>query len=584
MTEKIAAGTGQPVPADRLAEFFERRRLRLARRAGGILVLGSGAWSVGQAFYGSWLLSGIFGSVALVAFLILVFLRRFRGADLAPFLLSVLLTLVITVGNWYGGGLVGGNASMFLLIPVGAVALTGGRGLWWMIPAVAVVGLMGWLHHTGHVFPNEIPLEQRSLDALLTWLTTVSVVAFLILTYESVNQQMTGELGLARLRAEEAVHTKSQFVAQVSHEIRTPLHGLLGLISLMEGEEQFDRRQELAEQAVAASRMLLGVLGDLLDLSRVEAGTLQLRSEDFSPREAAKRALEVLSARARQKGLDLSCLVAEDVPARLRGDPVRLQQVLLNLLSNAVKYTADGWVRLQVGRVASSGERARLRFTVQDTGRGIPAGEREKIFEPFYQIKTSGPDSREGSGLGLAISRKLVELMGSRLMLESVPGQGSRFWFELEIPLAEPTPAERSHPVAAQAGLNIPSGCTVLVVDDDEINRRLAELMLKSSGCAVTAVGDGAEALSAASEHDFEMVFMDIQMPGMDGFEAGRRLRRLWQEAGRRAARLVAMTAHAGAGDKDFFRGRGMDDVIFKPFEKRTLEDMLRRWTKDKPE
>lgn len=564
-----------PAPVAGPGGASSERRRRLFLPAATVLVVSSGAWVAGQLVYGNYGVALFFAMVSALAIVLLRFRERL-GLGRTGFLLTAMLLLVVAVGTAIGGGLAGTNACLFITIPVGALSLCERRGLWWVLPTLLCVGVMALLHRHGFTFPNLIPPEQRTLDAALTWITSLLVIAFLALTYERAYLYVGRELRAASLAAERAARTKAEFAARVSHDVRTPLHSLLGQMEVMEAEDNPAARGAQATQAQATSHMLLHILEDLLDLSRAESGAIELRREPFSPARCIEQVLEVLSARAADRGNRLLGHVAPGVPAWVRGDGGRLQQVLLNLAGNSIKFTENGRVDIRAEREGTYGAGERLRFEVQDDGVGIAPGELDKVFLPYYQ---AGPEvsRRQGAGLGLTISQRLVAAMGGQLRAESVPGRGSRFYFSLTLPPLEPPPAP-APPVTAAADPDL-SGMRVLLAEDDETNRRLTMLMLTRQGCRVTAVGDGKAAVEAVQREAFDLVLMDIQMPIMDGAEATRRMREL-QVSGAisRLPPVVAMTAYTEYSNAVVRERLGMAGVLTKPFQRSDLVEVLRRF------
>ncbi len=540
-----------------------------------VLVISSSAWVVGQLWYGNLGVALFFAAVSGLAIVLLRFRERL-GLDRTGFLLTAMLLLVIGAGAVVGGGLAGTNACLFITIPVGALSMCERRGLWWVLPTLLCVGGMVLLHRSGFVFPNLIPPEQRALDAALTWVTSLLVIAFLAWTYERTYLRAGRELRAAREAAERAASAKAEFAARVSHEVRTPLHSLLGLMEMMETEDDPATREAQATQAQTTSRMLLHILEDLLDLSRAESGAIELRREPFSPARTVEQVLEVLSARAADRGNRLLGHVAPEVPAWVRGDGGRLQQVLLNLVGNSLKFTENGRVEIRVERDGADAAGERLRFEVQDSGVGIEQDELAKVFLPYYQ---AGPEAsrRQGAGLGLAISQRLVEAMGGRLRAESEPGRGSRFYFSLTFPpLARPP--EPPLPGVAPVDSDL-AGMRVLLAEDDETNRRLTVLILERLGCRVTAVGDGKTAVEALQRDAFDVVLMDIQMPVMDGADATRRMRELLASGAiSRLPPVVAMTAYTAYTDESLRERLGMAGVLVKPFQGTDLHKVLLRF------
>ncbi|MEP7365184.1 MAG: ATP-binding protein [Acidobacteriota bacterium] len=375
--------------------------------------------------------------------------------------------------------------------------------------------------------------------------------------------QRTRELAESRDRAEESNRLKSQFLATMSHEIRTPLNGVLGLTRLVLGSELAGEQREHLELARQSGESLLALLNDILDLSRIEAGRLDLVRETFALREILSAALAALHLEARRKGLKLSIAVDADVPDCLVGDAMRLRQVILNLVGNALKFTAEGGVALTVEAAGGQGLEQMLRFSVRDTGIGIGAEQQEAIFDAFRQADSSSTRQHGGSGLGLSISRRLVEMMGGELGVTSQFGEGSTFWFTTKVEVASAPPEKcipRPVPPTASRG----NGIHVLVVEDNPVNQRVTQRLLQQAGCGVSVCGNGLVALDMMSEGTFDIVLMDVHMPEMDGLTATQTWRK--REAGKaKPLPILAMTACAMEGDRERCLQSGMDDYLAKP-------------------
>lgn len=377
-------------------------------------------------------------------------------------------------------------------------------------------------------------------------------------------RQLRKAIRLARAGSE----AKSRFLAKISHEIRTPLNGIIGMTHLLLDSGLSAEQRDSVQVILSASRHLLAVLNDTLDLSKIEAGKLALQSEPFELAALLRECERIYRPAAEHKELRLKVEAEEGLPAWVKGDVTRLRQVIWNLLSNAVKFTAQGWVALSVRRGGAPG---RLRFEVRDTGRGIAAEDQKRLFEPYFQSLDPG-QSGEGTGLGLAISRRLVEIMGGEMACESEPGQGSLFWFELPLPECEEPSGEQRAP-AGEDGL--PVQLLVLVAEDNRVNQTVLSRLLERLGCRVTVVEDGAEAVEAAGRGGFDVIFMDCQMPRVDGYEAARRIRQLGGPMER--IPIVALTAHAMESDRKRCLEAGMSDYLTKPVSLEALRGALER-------
>jgi PAS domain S-box-containing protein len=390
---------------------------------------------------------------------------------------------------------------------------------------------------------------------------------------EDITERRRFEQALAKARddAEAASRAKSAFLANTSHEIRTPLNGLLGMARLARRPDLDEaRRRQYLDQIVESSQTLAAVISDVLDLSKIEAGKLDLEQVAFDLHTLLGSLRDVYTTLADARGLGFALHVDAGVPPWVRGDPVRVRQILANFLSNALKFTARGEVSLHA--IAHDG--AALRFEVRDTGSGIAPDVQARLFQPFTQADQSTTRRFGGSGLGLSICLELATRMQGRVGVESVPGQGSCFWAELTLPDA---PArDDASGFGALDGPQL-AGTRVLMVEDNAVNMTIAVAMLEQWGVHVTQAGDGAQALAAVeqaarTERPFDLVLMDVQMPVMSGYEATRRLR---AQPERRPLPIIALTAAALTSEREQALACGMNGFLTKPIDAQRLHDTL---------
>jgi PAS domain S-box-containing protein len=447
---------------------------------------------------------------------------------------------------------------------------------------------------SGRGFSETLVLEHVRKDGSTFWgETRVSITVDsdgLIVGIQAVTRDITERKRAEALikdkeTAEIASRAKSEFLARMSHEIRTPLNGIIGMTELCLGQNPDEKIKGLLETIYGEARNLSGLISDILDLAKIEVGKMVLEEAPFDLAELVRDVTDGFALRAKQQGLDFAAVLAPGIPTGMCGDAVRLRQVLVNLIGNALKFTPKGKVSVRGELVRDTGDGVVIQFSISDTGIGIPLDRQQRIFEPFEQADGSTTRQYGGTGLGIAIAKEIVRMMGGQIGVVSEPGEGSTFWFTAEMKkslerlAAKGNENDASRSAAGLIGPQSRKGRRILLADDYATNREVARRHLEAGGHSVSLACNGQEAIEAFESGNYDLIFMDIQMPIMDGIEAAKRIRDLERGSGS-ASRIpiLALTAHAVKEYIDACLQAGMDDYLIKPVFRKDLLDKVDRW------
>ncbi len=397
---------------------------------------------------------------------------------------------------------------------------------------------------------------------------------FVSLLRDITEKRATMELHKEMEISRKASETKDLFLANISHEIRTPVTGIIGMTEVLKRSELNNEQYEYLEIIKESSNVLLDIINDLLDISKIEAGKLVLREEAFTLHELLWNIKTLFEGRACRKSLDLKLSYSTNIQDKIIADKTRIEQILMNLLTNAIKYTEEGSVEISVSALSNNIYNSEIKIEVKDTGIGISDEDKPKLFKKFEQLDQSYTRKTGGSGLGLYICKELTKLLGGKIDVESTPDVGSNFWFTFKVKKAYTEEAELQ-----QADLNIDNvdlGFNVLIVDDKEVNIQVIKLMLESAGCNVDIATDGKEAIAAYKPDFHQIIFMDIMMPVMDGVTSMLKIKEKYKNA----PPIVALTANAMEGDAQTYMSKGFSDYMPKPANRAGLVNMMLKWVK----
>lgn len=430
---------------------------------------------------------------------------------------------------------------------------------------------------TGTRYETEQSTECAALGTRWFRIVVVRLNDGVVLNFSDITDQrlVMHELLLAKDAAEVANRTKSQFLTMMGHEIRTPMNGLLGFASLLERTDLTDEQRDYVSTLRLSGEALLRILEDILDYSHMENEVLNMKHQPVAVKELITQVSQLFLMAIGDRRLELVARIAPDVPEQVMGDDLRLRQILVNLIGNAVKFTEEGFILIKVMReTGAKGDF--VVFHIVDSGSGIPPEMIDRLFKPFSQVDSGSNRRYGGTGLGLSICRRLVETMGGEIGVRTAPDKGSDFYFSLPVKTPD-FPAENALPAAKKVRADYRKP-RILVVDDDSVNRKLIRRMIEKAGAEALLAESGSQAINAFQEEEFDLIIMDIQMPGMDGIETTRRIREIEMRTGAlRRTPISALTANAGEGDKERCFEAGMDDFFRKPIRIDVLEKLIEK-------
>ena len=408
------------------------------------------------------------------------------------------------------------------------------------------------------------------------------IIGFIGISWDITNtKEYEKKLKKAKILAEEGTKAKSQFMANMSHEIRTPLNGIIGMTQILEGTRLTKKQMEFVDIIATSGDNLLMLINDILDFSKIEAGKINFINENFLLKKPFKEVRDILSLRAKGKGIMINCNIDNNVPGYVTGDEYRLKQIILNLANNAIKFTEKGFININIEYLGKDKDKHKIKVSVEDTGIGINKEDIKGLFKSFSQLDASSTKQYGGTGLGLAISKRLVEMMEGEIGVTSKKDVGSTFWFTAKFNGGVPPVKKEETKVNGQKRELKTNKSVILVVEDNIINQKITAFSLTKAGMKVTIANNGKEAVKLFHKQHFDVVLMDIQMPVMDGFDATIAIRNIEKSQQNNShTPIIALTANAMQGDAERCLKAGMDDYISKPFKIENLIKVLDKMIK----
>lgn len=512
------------------------------------------------------------------AFLILIpwLIKKLGSFHFVSYLFPTVTLIVLPIMTFHRGGLNTTPSLWFAAIPILSLYFIGPKKglIYSMIGLVFIIGFLH-LHTRGYNFnPPDLNAEGKTLHLGIGLVCLYVFITYLTWHYEKSTLENQQRLKLSEQKAIQANKTKDVFWANISHEIRTPLNGILGMTNLLLDSRLNKDQKEFLEIIRDSAENLNIILSDVIDYSKIETSELEIQKRPFALTTTLDQVVQLFEHMASEKSIKLSYSIDTDVPTGILTDENRLRQILINLVANAIKFTGQGSVKILVER---GNRRDMLKFTVEDTGIGIPQGQMEKLFKPFTQIDESSSRKYGGTGLGLVIVKNLVEILGGKISVDSQVGQGSSFSFTLRVMVVQVKGRGKESQENSPQHLTKTIPLKILVVEDNPVNRRLLVSLLNKNGYDPDIAENGLEAVQKAKMNHYELIFMDLQMPEMDGITATTEILNLNQE---NRPKIVAVTANVLQEDRDKCFEAGMDDFMAKPINNNILISILQRYSK----